>query len=236
LRVGIHQPEFLCWPGFFDKMYKSDLFVILDNVQFRKDYYQNRNRIKTKSGWRWLTVPLKRPVFRRKIYNIEIAREPWKKKHLNILRENYNSAPFYNTYIDGFMKVYEKCWKKLSSLNVELIKLMTKYLGFQRKIIFASELNLKEKKGTALLIDICKKLNADTYLSGEGGYQYMNFGRFKQEEIKVVVRHYKCPVYPQQYLKESCFISDLSTIDMLFNCGEKSLNILLSGGKLHELF
>ena len=235
LLAGIHQPEFLCWPGFFDKMYRSNLFVVLDNIQFRKDYFQNRNRIKTKNGWRWLTVPLKRPVFGRKICDIEIYGEQWKKRHLNILNENYTSAPFYDSYIDGLKEVYEKYWKKLSSLNVELIRLMMRYLGFERRIILASELNLEEKKGTELLIDICRKLDADTYLSGEGGYNYMDLARFKEEEIKVVFRHYTCPRYPQQFLKETGFIPNLSTVDLLFNCGEDSLNILISGGRIHEM-
>lgn len=232
--IAIHQPEFLCWPGFFDKIYRSDLFVILDTVQFRKNYYQNRNKIKTKTGWRWLTVPLKKPVFGRKICDIEIAGEQWKKDHLDVFYENYKSAPFYNTYIAGLKMIYEKHWQSLSPLNIEIIRLMLKYLGFQRRIILASELQSKEKNGTELLIDICKGLDADTYLSGEGGYNYLDLKRFEEERIKVIFRLYECPSYQQLFLTETGFIPDLSTIDLLFNCGQDSLNILISGGKVVE--
>jgi hypothetical protein len=233
--LAIHQPEFLCWPGFFDKMYRSDIFVILDTVQFRKNYYQNRNKIKTKIGWSWLTVPLKRPVFGKKICDVEIAGDQWKIKHLIILQKNYRSSPFYNNYINGLSIIYEKNWEKLSSLNVELIKLLMGYLGFHRKIILASELNLEEKKGTDLLIDICKKFNADTYLSGEGGYNYLNLERFREEKIEILFRHYNYPKYSQQFEKEADFIPNLSTIDLLFNCGEDSLNILLKQDNLRQI-
>jgi len=94
-------------------------------------------------------VPLKRPVFGRKICDIEIAGEQWKRNHLNILNENYKSAPFYDSYVDGLKRIYEKHWKKLSLLNVELIRLMMRHLGFERIIISASELNLEDKRHRA---------------------------------------------------------------------------------------
>lgn len=224
--VAIHQPQYLPWLGYFDKMDRSDVFIFLDNVQFKKNEWQNRNKIKTSEGWQWLSVPVIHR-FTQKIYEVEINNTvQWGRKHLNALVTNYSKASFFKEYIGFFERVYAHDWNNLVDINIHIIKYLTKILGIlDKKLVLASELDTREEP-TERLIDICRQEGGDVYLSGKDGAKYMNTEKFKEEGIKIIFQDYKHPRYAQLF---GSFEPYLSIIDLLFNCGPKSLSVLRKG-------
>jgi hypothetical protein len=220
LIVAIHQPQYLPWLGYFDKMRRADVFCFLDNVQYKKNDWQNRNRIKNAQGWQWLTVPV-HYRYPQKISEVTINNSvKWKKKHLQALISNCNRTPYFKQSLDIFERVYSETWESLSDLNIILINRLRSALGIDpRPTVKASDFDLREDP-TDRLIDICKALNADTYLSGQDGIKYMNMERFRQSGIRVEVQNFQHPVYPQVF---KGFQSHMSAVDLLVNCGAKSL-------------
>lgn len=218
--VAIHQPQYLPWLGYFDKMITADVFCYLDNVQYKKNEWQNRNRIKTAQEWQWLTVPVLYR-FPQKINEVKINNKVnWKRKHLQALVTNYNKAPFFSEYIGFFEEVYSRDWEFLSELNVYLIEKLRKSLNLDEKQTdLASSLHLSDDP-TDRLIDICKALGGDTYLTGRDGVRYMNLERFNQRGVKVKVQEFRHPQYPQLF---GDFVSHLSILDLLFNFGPESM-------------
>ena len=218
--VAVHQPQYLPWLGYFDKMRRANVFCFLDNVQYKKNDWQNRNRIKTVRGRQWLTVPV-HYRFPQKINEVRINNTvKWKHKHLQTLITNYSRAPYFKKFIKIFEQVYSNDWELLSDLNICLIEQLRVALSLdQQPAVKASDLDLSEDP-TDRLIDICKALKADTYLSGQDGVKYMNMARFKQSGIRVVVQDFKHPVYYQVFER---FQSHMSVVDLLFNCGPASM-------------
>lgn len=218
--VTIHQPEHLIWLGLVDKMSQADIIVILDNVQFRKNYYQNRNKIRTntKDGWTWLTVPLKKQPLATKIKDIEISDIPWKEHYLTLLEMHYAKAPYFKTYYPEIKKIINRNHSKLCDLNMELLAFILHCFKLEdKKIIKASTMDLREaSSGSDLILEICKTANADTYLSGSSGPDYLNFEDFEKANVKINVHRFEHPTYSQQFTP---FIPTLSSIDALFNIG-----------------
>ena len=221
--VAVHQPQYLPWLGYFDKINKADVFCYLDNVQYKKNEWQNRNRIKTAEGWQWITTPV---IYRfsQKMNEVKINNSVnWRRKHLQALITNYNRAPFFREYIDFFEEVFSKDWEFLSGLNVYLIEKLREILNLKEKLtVKASDLNLSDDP-TDRLIDICKSFGGDIYLSGEDGIKYMNLVRFKERGVKVIVQDFRHPRYPQLF---GDFQSHMSIVDLLFNCGPESIEII----------
>ena len=212
---AIHQPQYLPYLGFFDKMKRSDIFVFLDDCQFKKNEWQNRNRIRTKDGWQWITVPV-RYRFGEEIREIEINNNTnWRHKHLQSLLTNYGKTPCFKEYIDFFKETYKRGWEFLVDINLHFIGYLMGALGIKTKTVLSSQLDIKTT-GTRRLIDITKKVGADTYLSGPGGREYLEIGEFKEAGIKLIFQEFKHPEYKQQF---EGFIPNLSVVDFLFNCG-----------------
>jgi len=224
-KVSIHQPEHLPWLGFFHKIIQVDEFVLLDNVQFRKNYFQNRNKIRTAQGWQWITVPVKKFHFNQKINEIEISyNQNWQEKNLRLIEQNYTKARYFKNYFSEFKKIYSSKFQLLRDLNIELIKFLLGKFGINTKVYISSEL-LKDvgKGGTEVNLNLCKKLNADIYLSGPFGKDYLDIPKFEQAGIKVEFHQFEHPIYKQLY---DPFIPKMSSIDLLFNYGPESLSIL----------
>lgn len=219
--VAVHQPQYLPWLGYFDKIRRADIFCYLDCVQYKKNDWQNRNRIKTSQGWQWLTVPV-RFQFPEKICEVKINQTvKWHKKHLQALVTNYRRAPFFDRYIAVFEQIYATDWEYLAGLNIHAIERLKTALGMDQKpAIQSSQLELRADP-TDRLIDICKAVKADTYLSGQDGIKYMDLERFRQNGIEVIIQDFKHPVYPQNF---DGFESNMSAVDILFNCGPESIN------------
>lgn len=224
--VAIHQPEHLPWLGFWNKLYKSELFVLLDNTQFRKNYFQNRNKIRTANGWTWLTVPiLSKDKTTQQINEVEINNVTdirWQKKHWKTIEQNYSKAPYFNEYKDIFYKFYLNGWTKLADLNINFISTIKEILGIKTEIMRGTSLDVNGEKSD-LLLDICKKVGATTYLSGKFGKDYLDVSKFNQEKIKVIFQEFNHPVYNQVFKP---FIPEMSIIDVIFNEGEKSLTLV----------
>jgi hypothetical protein len=225
--VSIHQPQYLPWLGYFDKIAKSGVFVFLDNVQFKKNEWQNRNRIKTAQGWQWLTVPIIHK-FPQKIREVRINNTvAWEKKHLQALITNYSKAAFFGDHIAFFERTYAREWRYLVDLNIHVILYLAAALGLpDTKFVKASEVLLRDE-ATARLIDICKHVRGDVYLSGKDGAKYMDTALFEKEGIQVLFQDYQHPQYPQLF---GDFVPCLSAVDLLFNCGSSSFLILKKGG------
>jgi len=221
--AAIHQPQYLPWLGYFDKMINSDVFCYLDNVQYKKNEWQNRNRIKTANDWQWLTVPVLYR-FPQKINEVKVNNpSKWQRKHLQAIITNYKKAPYFNDYFPFFEQTLERSWECIAELNIHLTEGFKAFLGLEnKKTVIASDLNLRADP-TDRLIDICRAVGADTYLAGQDGAKYMELDRFKANEIEVIFQDYTHPGYPQLFGE---FQSHMSIIDLLFNCGEKSREIL----------
>ena len=218
--VAVHQPQYLPWLGYFDKIRQADSFCYLDSVQYKKNDWQNRNRIKTSQGWQWLTVPV-RFQFPEKICDVKInPTVNWRKKHLQSLVTNYRRAPYFEKYIEVYEQIYSEDWESVSELNIHFIERLVDALGLSRKpAVKSSQLELREDP-TDRLIDICRQVKADTYLAGQDGMNYMDLERFKENGIEVIIQDFKHPIYPQMFNE---FQSHMSVVDLLFNCGPGSL-------------
>jgi hypothetical protein len=225
--VSIHQPQYLPWLGYFDKIARCDVFIFLDNVQFKKNEWQNRNKIKTDQKWQWLSVPVIHR-FGQRINEVEINDTVrWGKKHLQALATNYSKAPFFKEHLDFFVKTYGQEWERLLDINLHLIRYLVKALNISNKEFrLASEYQSREGP-TERLVDLCKLVGADVYLSGQDGARYLDLNEFKKEGIQVIFQSYKHPTYPQLFGE---FEPYLSVVDLLFNCGPESLSILRKGG------
>lgn len=225
--VGIHQLHYLPWVRYFHKIASCDVFVALDNIQFNKNGWQNRNKIKNAQGWTYLTVPIVHK-YQQRLDEVAVNNNVrWRKVHWNSLVTNYNRTKYFKQYQDFFKDAYTKDWHYLNDLNYEMLIFFVTALGIKTKIVRSSQLNISGE-GTERLVNICKTLGGDTYLSGAYAAQvYLEPGLFDEAGIKIVYQQWHCPTYIQQF-NHLGFIPDLAIVDLLFNEGEKSLDILLS--------
>lgn len=225
--ISVHQPQYLAWIGYFHKILKSDAFVFLDDVQYKEREYQNRNRIKTKDGSQWLTVPVLKSGQRFiKINEAAIDNgQKWQKRHWKAICSNYSQAPYFKQYSGFFEDLYSRQWDKLVDLNIHMIKGINGILGIQKDISLSSQLGVQSAK-TQRIIDICRALQADTYLSGQGGKDYLKEELIASAGLKLIYQDFRHPEYVQCY---DGFLPYMSMIDMLFNCGKDALSILERG-------
>jgi hypothetical protein len=225
--VSVHQPQYLPWLGYFDKICKSDTFVFLDNVQYKEREFQNRNKIRTKDGWIWMTVPvISKGQGRQNISEVRIDNEiDWQRKHLGSIRSNYAQADFFDKYYQLIEGILAKKHDYLKDLNIEITRSILEELSIDTAISFESDLKITTIS-SARIVEICKKLSADTYLSGSGGRDYIDEQLFEEAGVKLVYQEYKHPEYKQCY---DPFEPYMSIVDLLFNHGKASREILLSG-------
>jgi hypothetical protein len=205
-------------------MAKCNIFIFLDNVQFSKNSFQNRVKIKTPQGTQWLTVPV-HFRFGQLTYEVKIDNQTnWREKHLKTFEMNYKRAPFFDEVYFLLKDIYLKAkWTSLVDFNIELIMKICGYLDIKPNITMASTLGV-EGKATELLIGLIKKVGGNIYLSGTGGMKYQDEERFKEEGIELVYSDFVHPIYPQLW---GDFIGGLSIIDLLFNMGGESRRILI---------
>lgn len=227
--VAIHQPNYIPWLGFFHKMASSDVFVLFDDAQLpRGKSFCSRTKIKTDKGEIWLTVPIKGKGELKEIKEIKIVLENnWQRKHWKSINMAYSKSSCFNKYEEHFQNIYNKNWKSLLELNFGLITLIKFIMGIKTKLVLSSDItNCLHKSGLEKILGIVKSLNGDTYLTGKGkGTQrYINKDDFERNGIKLRYQNFQHPIYTQLYGE---FIPNLSVIDLIFNCGDRSLNILL---------
>lgn len=229
--VTIHQPEHLPWLGFFDKIRRADTFVMLDHVQYRKNYFQNRNRIRTSNGSMWLTVPvLQRGTLDKNINQIQINNQGsprWREKCWTSLVQHYGKAEFWPLYRVFFEEVYTRNWGRLVQINEALIAYLLSVFGIEVEVVKSSEIIDVAGRRGELLLDICRKTGADTYLSGVSGMDYLDVNKFADAGVKVIFQEFHHPVYRQLH---EPFLPCMSAIDLLFNYGPASLEVLKGVG------
>lgn len=221
--VAVHQPQYLPWLGYFDKIDKADVFVLLDTVQFKKNEWQNRNKIKTAQGWQWLTVPV---LYRypQLIHEVTINNKvKWQHKQRQAMVSNYKRAPYYEM-LEGFLEgIFSHSWQSISQLNGEVVRRLATILGIDTPIYVASDLGEFPQDPDERLIAITKHFGAGTYFAGMGGRGYMNLDIYDKDGIEVMFQDFKHPVYTQLF---GDFEPFMSVIDLIFNHGDNSLTIL----------
>ncbi|MFK7780606.1 MAG: WbqC family protein [Candidatus Gracilibacteria bacterium] len=230
--ITIHQPETYPWLGFFNKMMLADEYIILDDVQFRKNYFQNRNQFLTKQGSLYLSVPVDFKKYKI-IKDIRIRyNEKWQLKHLNTIKQTYGKSKYFSEHIAFFEDLYSKNFELLIDFNMYIIEYIRKVLDIQVPIIRSSSLNCDGASGE-LLLNICKDRDATTYISGRDGRNYLDVTIFEKKNIDVVYHDFTHPKYEQFYSKE--FVPFMNTFDLLLNYStQESKKIILSGGTFCE--
>lgn len=218
-KVAILQSNYLPWKGVFDLINKVDTFVFLEDVQYTTRDWRNRNKILTQNGSKWITVPINNKDKREQlIYEAAINNnEDWQKKHFNAFQNNYGKAKYYKKYKWIIEDIYlNKTWNKISELNIYATKLISKELGIQTEFVNSKDLNTVGTKDDKL-IEICKKLNADYYLSGPAAKNYIVNDKFENNNIQLDYAEYKYPTYEQLF---EPFNHNVTILDLIFNCGE----------------
>jgi len=230
MRIAIMQPTYLPWIGYFALMDQVDQFVLLDDVEFSRQSWQQRNKIKTNNGSLWLTLPICKTSRNGQLINeVEINQNVnWALKHYKTLMQYYGSATYWQQNKPWLQKLYNSSWHSLCSLNQTIIETVANLLGISPTIHVSSNLDI----GTGRidrLIRICQVLGGNEYLSPIGSFEYIKEdNRFLEADIKLLYQHYQHPTYSQHYGE---FISHLSVIDLLLNEGPRSLEVIRSGNR-----
>jgi hypothetical protein len=222
--VATHQPYFIPYPGFFCKARQSDIFVILDSVQFPQGTtWTSRNRLKNDQGTLWLTVPVwKKGLGLQPICDVRICHAfGWVAKHLASLKSAYARAPYLADHLPFIEDTYQARFEKLIDLNMSFIHYLFRQLHIDTEIKLLSELGIRTT-GNQLLVDICHQLRASVYLAQPAAAKYLDGGLFQKEGRQIKFIKPPAPVYPQLW---GPFIANLSVLDMLFNCGPKAKEI-----------
>jgi|WetSurMetagenome_2_1015567.scaffolds.fasta_scaffold32431_2 hypothetical protein len=230
--VFVHQPEYMPWLGFFDKLARCDTFVIYDDAQYQHGGFHNRNKIRTLKGWEWITVPIihGHPQI---IKNVRIAGKEWKNKHLNAIKRDYEKAPYFKDIFPLIVEAVNFDHELLIDLNMHLIENIANALDINVSMVRSSQIPYGGIEKNEKLVSMCKFLGANTYLSGSGGATYLDKERFAQANINVKYHNYEHPTYTQKY---NSFEPNMSIIDLLFNAGSDASDILLKGGIISSSF
>ena len=225
MNVAIQQPEHIPWIGFFNKMAQCDLFVYLDNVQFKKRYYENRNKISGKAEILWLTVPVpSKGLYTQKLCDVQIDNsQAWKKKYKGRLEHIYGKYPFWSDLKAIVYPPLDKSFERLVNLNLALIDNIREYLEIDTPTTLASEMPCEDLKGSDLILEICVRSKAKLYTSGPDGKNYLESEKFLKKGMEIVYHNFEHPEYPQM---GEAFTSHLSVLDLIANCGGKSRSFI----------
>jgi hypothetical protein len=206
----------------------GDMYMIVDNVQFKKKHFENRNRIRSRDGSLWLTVPVQtQGRFEQRINEVLIDhRSSWQRKVHKSIELNYRKAAHFSAYWPFLSETLGRRWQKVSELNEALIRGCIDFLGIEVDIVKSSDLGI-EAHGTDLIVEMCRAVGADTYVSGQSGKEYLDESAVAAEGLRLVYQQFEHPEYAQLY---SPFVPQMSVIDLLFNEGEKSRDYVRNAG------
>ncbi len=227
--VAIHQLHYLPWLRYMHKLAAADIFIVLDNIQFNKNGWQNRNKIKSPQGAQILTVPVLHQ-FAQNLEEVAIdSKQSWQRKHWGSIQSSYRKAPYFSEHEPFLKNIYEKpAWEKLNDLNYEMFFYFVKALGIKTKMIKGSELGA-QGEASDRLVSLCQQVQGTAYLTGAfAADQYLDTALFDKAGIRLAVQEFQAPQYPQLY-PEQGFIPELSVLDLLLNCGPRSLEVLMGG-------
>jgi len=225
-----HQPNYLPYPGFFEKILRADMFLLVDTVQFVKRgpfgwIHRNRIHAPNPRGWCWLTVPvLTHGRYHQSILETRIDnRLPWRRKHWGTIQERYRHTEGFAEYGPVFAEIYRREWESLCQLNEALIREILLILDISTPLRRLSDLK-SSGRSTDLITGFCRELGADEYLSGTHGREYLNPGAFDREGIRLSFQDFDCPTYIQP--GRGPFVPNLSILDMLMCCGRRTRALL----------
>ena len=229
--VAAHQPHYLPWLGYLDKLAKADRFVLMDDLQYEDQNFQNRQRLKLADGPHWITVPLERApqsarIIDRKIDNSGYGgRHHWQRRTWRTLCVHYGRAPHFARYAGDLEIVYTRRWEWLFDLQLHMLELARAWLDIDTPIVRASALRLGGAK-TDRIADFCAKLGAKIYLTGRGGSAgYLESEKLASAGVTVMWQQFTHPTYPQRY--PACgFVSHLGFLDLVLNCGPESAAVV----------
>src|SRR4051812_31982014 len=226
MKLAIHQPQYMPWLGFLAKWAAADAFVFLDTVQYEKNGWQNRNRIKAPAGPHWLTVPV-RVRLGTPIDAVAVdSAQPWRERHPRAIENAYARAPHFGRHRDALRRLYATDWAKLAPLAVATAEWLAGAVGIATPARLASTLGVAATEPTERLIALCRAVGADTYMAGRDGASYMDREAFARAGITVLFQDYKPPQYAQLHGE---FVPFLSGLDLLLTHGDDALAILRSG-------
>ena len=236
--VAIHQPHYIPWLGYLDRMVKSDLFIILDHVQFERRNYQNRTMIRLEDEGRWLTVPViqvsqKETILEKGVDNTEGGSRSWGPNHFKTLKYAYRKAPYFATYAPRLQEILEARWEKLVDLDLAMLEFVRGAFEITTPLKRSTEMKAEGAR-SELLLNLCRELGpGTTFLGGIGGSRrYLDLPAFAQAGVGVMWQDFTHPIYPQ--CGDGEFIPGLMSLDMLFNCGPRSAELLRRPGIDHE--
>ncbi len=226
-KIAISQPRYLPSCNYIERIMISDLFIIMDNVQHQKRAYEHRNKIRTSNGFSWLSIPIDRKnSSSSKISDLLILNEnSWEEQHLKSFKYNYKKTPFYKEIIDLLEIFYSKKRNTLNEAVKDMLDILIEYLELDVNIIWASQYEWSSKHDD-LLIEMVKKFDGDTYISGPNGRNYIDFEKFKNNDIKLLFHEYEHPIYNQIW---GDFIPYMTIWDLLFYKGKESVDIIRKG-------
>ena len=223
--LSTHQPFFAPYTGFFQKMLLSDIMVLLDGVQFpRGTTWMARNRFKNDQGTLWMTIPVwKKGLGLQKISDVRICNEgKWRQKHLKSIRTAYRHASYLSNHDSWVESIFSSRFNRLVDMNLEIISYIRDFLKIDTQVVMMSSLDTSAR-GTTLLVELCQKLGASTYLAQADAKRYLANEFFDDSSIQL--RYFKpiALIYPQLW---GDFIPDLSCLDIILNCGEKARDLV----------
>jgi hypothetical protein len=223
--LAVLQPGYLPWLGFFDQVRRAEFFVYYDDVQFDKNGWRNRNRIKSPKGEpHWLTVPVRVATLNQRINETEIDnRQPWARKHVGTIKQFYAKAPFIKTYFPELEELLAgRRWEALVELDLAVVALLCRWLNLKPPTIRSSQLAIDGERSHRL-VEFCRHFGAQRYLSGDAAQSYLDQQLFAERGVDVIWQNYQHPVYPQLH---GTFLPYLSALDLVLNCGPDSPAIL----------
>ena len=217
--VVIHQPDFIPYLGFFHRLMQADIYIVLDNVQFVRggsNCWTNRDKIKTSSGTKWITVPCKKAPLGININEIEINNDvDWKTRNLKEIENNYSKADGFEEVFEYIERLHRKEYINLSDFTFDSIKMLIELFDIKIDVLFSSELS-PSGKSNERIVDLINKSGVHRYLSGIGAQDYYDPEPYKKAGIEIIWQSFEHPKYEQI---NGEFIPNLSSIDLLLNCG-----------------
>lgn len=219
--MSAHQPAYLPWLGYFDKIKRSDVFVFLDTVQYEKNSFTNRNKIKTKDGSLWLSIPvIKIDHFEKIMSEMPIDKKShWQRKHLNSIQMSYSKAPRFKELFPKLQDLYSKDYDYLVDVAWDHLMFWLELLDIHTPVIKSSSFDIHSKKSD-LVFDLCKAVQADHYISGALGRDYMDIEKFADAGIQVEFQDYHHPVYEQLF---GDFSPNMGIVDLAMNVQDYSI-------------
>lgn len=226
--VCIHQPDFVPYLGFFDRLLHSDHFILLDNVQFIRRGWQHRDRIKTSQGSGWLTLSVEKGDYHQKISEVRLAADgKWVGDNLSLLRQCYTKAPFFDLIYPQVEAIYSAGHERLIDFNMAFLDMAFRLFGIDVQTSLASSYPV-ESSSSQRLLDLVLAVGGDNYLTGSGSRDYLDEGLFVRSGVRVSWQDFKHPIYSQLH---GDFEPMLSCLDLFFNCGNNASLVLR--GEMH---